>query len=91
MMRGFHDRAISDQLPSPSDLTEQDEYEVRIYDINRGQRLVATLEIVSPSNKDRPEAREVFVGKVASLLQQGVSVSLVDPVSVRQATCKPNC
>ncbi len=77
--------ALAPTLTVEADLTEQDEYEVRIYDVNRGRQLVAALEIVSPSNKDRPEAREVFVGKVASLLQQGVSVSLVDLVSVRQA------
>jgi len=68
-----------------ADLTDQDEYEVRIYDTERGRTLVAAIEIVSPSNKDRPESREIFVGKVGSLLSQGVCVSLVDLVSVRQA------
>jgi hypothetical protein len=63
---------------------DQDEYEVRIYDVERGRQLVA-IEIVSPSNKDRPDTREAFTGKVISLLQQGVCVSLVDLVSVRQA------
>jgi hypothetical protein len=76
---------LAPTLTVETDLTDQDEYEVRIYDVNRGRQLVAALEIVSPSNKDRPEAREIFVGKVASLLQQDVSVSLVDLVSVRQA------
>jgi hypothetical protein len=66
-------------------LSEQDEYEVRIYDAERGRQLVAAIEIVSPSNKDRPDTRELFVGKVASLLQQGVCVTLVDLVSVRRA------
>jgi hypothetical protein len=66
-------------------LSEQDEYEVRIYDAERGRQLVAAIEIVSPSNKDRPEARELFVGKVAALLQQGVCVGLVDLVTVRRA------
>lgn len=68
-----------------ADLSEQDEYEVRIYDAERGRQLVAAIEIVSPSNKDRAETRELFVGKVAALLQQGVCVSLVDLVSVRRA------
>lgn len=76
--------ALAPTLTVETELTEQDEYEVRIYDINRGRQLVAALEIVSPSNKDRPKARALFVGKVASLLQQGVSVSLVDLVTVRQ-------
>jgi hypothetical protein len=77
--------ALSPTLTVEVDLSEQDEYEVRIYDTERGRQLVAAIEIVSPSNKDLPETREVFVGKVVSLLQQGVCVSLVDLVSVRQA------
>jgi hypothetical protein len=50
-----------------------------------GRRLVAAVEIVSPANKDRPDTRELFVGKVAALLRKGVSVSVVDLVSVRLA------
>ena len=77
--------ALSPTLTVEADLSEQDEYEVRIYDTERGRQLVAAIEIVSPSNKDRPDTRELFVGKVTSLLQQGVCVSLVDLVSIRQA------
>jgi hypothetical protein len=65
-------------------LPDFDEYEVRIYDAKRGRRLVAALEIVSPANKDRPEHRNAFVGKCAALLQKGVAVSIVDPVTLRQ-------
>lgn len=61
----------------------QDEYEVRIYDHGHDRRLVATVEIVSPSNKDRPENRRAFVAKCAALLQQDVSVSIVDIVTAR--------
>ena len=68
-----------------ADLTDQDEYEVRIYDTERGRTLVATIEIVSPANKDRPRTRDLFTGKSAALLNQGVCVSVVDLVSVRQA------
>jgi Protein of unknown function (DUF4058) len=77
--------ALSPTLTVEADLSEQDEYEVRIYDAERGRRLVAAIEIISPSNKDRADTRELFVAKVASLLQQGVCVSLVDLVSIRQA------
>jgi Protein of unknown function (DUF4058) len=77
--------ALSPTLTVEADLSEQDEYEVRIYDAGIGRQLVAAIEIVSPSNKDRADTRELFVGKVASLLQQGVCVSLVDLVSIRQA------
>src|SRR6516162_1421446 len=64
-------------------LPDYDEYEVRIYDARRGRHLVAVIEIVSPANKDRPEHRNVFVAKCAALLQKGVAVSVVDPVTVR--------
>jgi hypothetical protein len=60
------------------------EYEVRIYDAERGRQLVAAIELVSPGNKDRPEKRNAFVGKCAALLQKGVAVSIVDLVTPRQ-------
>src|SRR4029077_11477216 len=59
----------------------QDVYEVRIYDSRRHRHLVAAIEIVSPSNKDRPETRTTFVSKVTSLLEQGICVSIVDVVT----------
>jgi hypothetical protein len=65
-------------------LPDYDEYEVRVYDAQRGRRLVAAVEIVSPANKDRPEHRNIFVAKCAALLQKGVAVSIVDLVTVRQ-------
>jgi hypothetical protein len=68
-----------------AELTDQDEYEVRIYDTEHGRTLFAAIEIVSPGNKDRPESRDIFTGKAAALLNQGVCVSVVDVVSVRQA------
>src|SRR5581483_211335 len=71
-------------LTLETDLPEQDEYEVRVYDARRSRRLVAAIEIVSPSNKDRPESRRAFVAKAAALLQQDVCVSIVDVVTVRQ-------
>ena len=63
---------------------EDDEYEVRIYDAERGRQLVAVIEIVSPGNKDRPEKRNTFVGKCAALLRSGVAVSVVDVITPRQ-------
>lgn len=67
----------------PRDVPDSDEYAVRVYDIRRGRRLVASVEIVSPANKDRPEHRRIFVAKCAALLQQSVSVCIVDLVTVR--------
>jgi hypothetical protein len=64
-------------------LLDQDEYEVRIYDLERQHRLVAALEFVSPSNKDRPEKRRILVTKCAALVQQRVCVAIVDLVTTR--------
>ena len=67
-----------------ADPPDQDEYEVRVYDTRRHRRLVAAVEIVSPASKDRPENRRAFVAKCAALLQQRVSVAIVDLVTTRQ-------
>jgi Protein of unknown function (DUF4058) len=64
-----------------TDIPDQDAYEVRVYDAESGQRLVAAVEIVSPRNKDRPASRQAFVNKVADLLRQDVCVSVVDLVT----------
>jgi hypothetical protein len=71
-------------LAVPTDLPDQDEYEVCVYDTKRQRRLVAAVEIVSPANKDRPEHRRLFVAKCAALLRQHVCVALVDLVTTRQ-------
>jgi hypothetical protein len=71
-------------LTLETELPDQDEYEVRVYDARHGRRLVAAIEILSSSTKDRPESRRAFVAKVAAFLQREVSVSLVDIVTIRQ-------
>jgi hypothetical protein len=72
-------------LTVPADLSELDEYEVRVYDVDRLRKLVAAIEIVSPANKDRSDTREQFVNKVAALLRQDVCVAIVDIVTTRHA------
>ena len=59
--------------------------EVRVYDEKSGRRLVAAVEIVSPANKDRPEHRQAFVSKCLGLLQELVSIVVVDVVTARGA------
>ena len=68
------------ETESPEDY----EYAVHVYDAERERALVAAIELVNPANKDRPEKRNAFIGKCAALLQKGVAVSIVDPVTVRQ-------
>jgi hypothetical protein len=66
-----------------TDLPDQDEFAVLIYDSRRQRRLVAAIKIISPGNKDRPESRRLFVAKCAALLQRRVSVVIVDLVTTR--------
>ena len=71
-------------LAFATELPGQDVYEVQIFETEwRG--LVAAIEIVSPANKDRPENRRAFAAKCTTLLQQGVSVSIVDLVTTRRS------
>jgi hypothetical protein len=84
----FVEHSTGWQLSAPSlvvetELLKVDDYEVKIYDAKHHRRLVAAIEIVSPSNKDRPESRRVFVAKCRELLRQGVSVAIVDVVTDR--------
>jgi len=66
------------------ELGENYEYEVLVYDETRGRRLVAAIELVSIANKNLAKHRGMFVAKCATLLQQGVSVSIIDLVTVRR-------
>jgi hypothetical protein len=66
-----------------TDIPEQDVFEIEVRDEERGLRLVAAVELVSPRNKDRAESRQAFVRKCASYLQERVSVVVVDIVTSR--------
>jgi hypothetical protein len=65
--------------------TDPDLFEIQIYKQDSGWKLVAAIELISPANKNRPSHRRTFATKVASYLQQGVSVVTVDVVTERQA------
>ena len=69
---------LDTEFPKPS------EYEVNIYTQDEF-RLVAAIELVSPSNKDRPENRKTFVNKCEALLKKEVCVTIVDLVTSRTA------
>jgi hypothetical protein len=85
---GEDHKSTDSALASPTLLLETEEltppeYEVQVYDRRHTRRLVAAIEIVSPRNKDRAEARDAFVSKCHAMLQQGVCVVIVDPVTER--------
>jgi Protein of unknown function (DUF4058) len=61
-----------------------DEIEVQVFQKAGGATLVAAIELVSPSNKDRPETRRAFTAKCAAYLQQGIGLVVVDIVTERQ-------
>jgi hypothetical protein len=71
-------------LTVETDLPSQDVFEVLVYDRERFQRLVAAIEVVSPANKDRPDNRRAFAAKCAALLQNQVSVTIIDLVTTRE-------
>ena len=62
-----------------------DEMEVQVFAERTGPTLVGAIELVSPGNKDRVEARQAFVAKVLSYLSQGIGVAVVDIVTERTA------
>lgn len=92
---GYEDTSAADaglawQAATPTLLLDTDEltppeYEVQVYDVRESRRLVAAVEIVSPRNKDRETARDAFVSKCHAMLQAGVCVAIVDPVTERHA------
>ncbi len=61
-----------------------DEMEVQVCDTDRGARLAAVVELVSPANKDRADHRRAFVVKCAAYLQRGIGLVLVDTVTSRR-------
>jgi hypothetical protein len=74
--------------PKPSAVmpaTFPDEFEVRVFSSEGGPTLVAAIELVSPANKDRDEARKAFAAKCAAYLQRGIGLVVVDIVTSRHA------
>jgi hypothetical protein len=59
--------------------------EVQVYHASGGRTLVGAVELVSPRNKDRPDAREAFIAKCESLVVAGIGLVVVDIVTERHA------
>ncbi len=62
-----------------------DSVEVLVYNTQAGPTLVAAVELVSPGNKDRVQARRAFAAKCATYLQQGVGLIVADIVTDQRA------
>ncbi len=72
-------------LRAAADFSNLDAFEARVFYDEGGYRLVAAVELVSPSNKDRPASRRAFANKCAFYLQERVGVVVVDVVTDRLA------
>jgi hypothetical protein len=72
-------------LQAGLDIQRIETFEVRLLQTLGGPQLRAAIELVSPSNKDRPAHRRAFAAKCAVYLQQGVSVVVIDVVTERNA------
>ena len=59
--------------------------EVMVFDRDGGPTLAGAIELLSPSNKDRPDNRDAFVTKCAAYIQQGVGLVVVDVVTSRHS------
>jgi hypothetical protein len=62
-----------------------DTVEVQVFADDGDPRLAAAVELVSPRNKDRPQARQAFAVKCVGYLHHGSSVVIVDTVTTRRA------
>lgn len=59
--------------------------EVNVFSQSGGPTLAGAVELVSPSNKDRPASREAFESKCAGYVRAGVELVVVDVVTERPA------
>ncbi len=65
------------------DIVFPDDIEVQVFDMRDSKRLVAVIELISPGNKDRPEARRTFAAKCVAYLQRGIGLVIVDIITIR--------
>jgi hypothetical protein len=72
-------------LTIPLEVVEGDVFEVQVLRNFGGPQLRAAIELVSPSNKDRPSERRAFASKCAGYLRRGIAVVIVDVVTERSA------
>ena len=73
------------KLVAEIDFSGLDLIEVQVIRRVGGPQLCATIELISPANKDRAVHRWAFAVKCSSYLQQGISVLTVDVVTIRTA------
>ncbi|MFO0850579.1 MAG: DUF4058 family protein [Gemmataceae bacterium] len=75
----------SPPLSAVATVAAEGQVEIQVRKNVGGWKLVAAIELVSESNKDRPAHRRAFAIKCASYLQAGVAVVVVDTVTSYRA------
>jgi hypothetical protein len=73
------------RLSAPVDFNRVHGVAVHVFQDQGGPELRAAVELVSPSNKDRPRSRLTFAAKCVGYLERGVSVMVIDTVLGRKA------
>jgi hypothetical protein len=63
-----------------------DDIEVQIIDTRDDAVVVGVIELISPGNKDRPDARRAFAAKCSAYLQRGIGLIIIDVVTMRPAS-----
>jgi hypothetical protein len=76
--------------PAPSltlavELPPVDGAQIQVFADDGDPRLTAAIELLSPRNKDRVQARQAFAVKCVGYLQEGSSLVVVDTVTTRRA------
>src|SRR5688572_22173122 len=66
-------------FPGPA----EDDVTVEVRDRDRDARVAALVELVSPRNKDRDDARRGFAAKMAAYLRIGAGLIVIDVVTSR--------
>ncbi|REJ98494.1 MAG: DUF4058 family protein [Planctomycetota bacterium] len=80
---------ISDWTPPQPTMSvafsiDEESVEIQVFNTGYGPSLMGAIELVSPSNKDRPESRQAFTSKCISILNQGAGLIVVDIVTSRR-------
>lgn len=66
------------------DFSQLDTCEIRVYYDPGDVKLCGAIELISPGNKDRADARRTFAAKCAGYIRHGVSLTIVDIVTSRK-------
>ena len=66
-------------FPGPT----EDDVTVEVRDRDRDSRVAAVVELLSPRNKDRDDARRAFAAKVVAYLRRGAGLLVLDVVTNR--------